>query len=1507
MTIPSVQQKAATAAARILSGKLGIEAGVGHVSVRPPFDILLKDVFAGDGRGDTLAYVGCLDLRLRLSSLPDSVAVKHLEINNLTAHTGDLIPSLRIDGGIGRLSAKVKSLSLREMVIPIEDAVLEDADVALRLGSVADSVKAPSADNTGVALAIDIRDISLSNVKFALEPVGLRLDIGRAETSTLVDLGASCYTVRRLDVADMGFAIGNFELPAGRICLDAVVDLGDSLISSGSLSVSIPALQVEAGLHDTRFDLARMQVETAGTGSCAGAPFSLDAAYDVDDEVFKAALEFGRIDLAPVLKMAGDELVVAGHVSASGTGISPSDNKMVADVLVGLDSCRFNGIDVSGIRLSASLKGGTVGGAISSPVHYRDSSVDAALTLDSRFEVGDFLGKFPGIGLEAELRNVSARFSGDTLEAGRLNLDFKTGRGMCAATVDMPGLALAASLPVHVLEIPALVKSFPGGIRTLGGLDSLIAAIPAVNADLKVERNSPLRPILRKRGFDLDGLVASLHSAGKSRKLDLKVATPDMDGRYRLPAMNAGFAASLSGSRMEATLHFNSAIRDGVMSARGIDSGVDLRAVLSRRGDDLRLDGDLKLASLVYDGRNIGDRNVRFNVRPDAEDPGRFVASANLDDLPVDLVKQFAVLPEGLDLRGKIKARAEVSGLPDSASVFVGVKPVGVGASFRPYDVHLQLGGQEITLADNRINLNGLSLIGADSTFLALGGGLDLKTMLLDVSVKSDRFEPVMLPKGGPIPVYGKLLIGLDGSITGPMDSLFAGVDVSILPETDITYPIDKKNLAQVSPSGTVRVGFNTATGLDLGGRLNVDRGRLFYSPKLYPMMPFLIDRGSYIKFNGAIGDTEFNVSASQGAKATYKPVGEVSRMVEFVTGVRVGGSLEKLDIGFYLDAPKDREIRRELEEMPEEDREGLAAVLLATGMYASESNEAAQMEGYALSSIVQSKLNAVTSNNLGNMFNMDFGVARGKHGRGVETTDYTINVSKSFFNDRLNVKIGGSVSDNAEVNKNSVSFLNNLSAEYKLDTAGAFKVRLFSVKDYNNIVEGELIKSGVGVLYNRTLDRRRDSLDRSLNLGAEVNFVERSNNQIGPDAEVSLTKNNLFGRNDVFTAKLKGAYYWNLDRKKQKDPARNDTFLFGADFTLGFPYMQLGDWALRYTGRTSYSLGYLRQNISGDYGMHKLYGGVDYSLRQGKYVTHGFSPLYLSIVLADKASEKLATDIGFTDLMKLFANNEFIPSARYSFSYNNYRDKGRAVNTAFDIQLKESANLISGIMAACGGNFDERGKMLLGIGYDQFVKYQLELRNRFRLADRVEIATRALLGAVITYGNSVVSPLSESFSIGGPNSIRAFSPHSIGPGDFHNDNFSSQVFHTGDLKMELNAELRFPIVWKLNGAVFVDAGNVWNQRNPGEYMSAEEIEAFMKGFNVTTMYNTHLDAATFLNQIALGTGAGLRLDYESIVIRLDLGVALHAPYDTGRSGYYNIPNFWKDGLRLNFGIGYPF
>lgn len=1505
LTIPSVQNRAAQAAARIISEKTGIEASVGHFSVRPPFDVLLKDVFAGDESGDTLAFVGLLDARIRIDALPDSIAVRSLKTKNVVAHTGGLISSVTIDGNIGSLSAGIKTFSLSEERFRITDASIKDADVSLSLNDSDEEEEESSSDST--ALAIDLENISLDNVRFSMEQMALKLDIGKAETSALIDVGADCYMVRNINAEDSDFEMGDFEITVGGLSGDVFVDLKNSVVSSGGLTVDIPDFQADVRLHETYFDMNEMRVTAKAEGNLAGSGFFLDADYDIDEELFKADLDFGRIDLARLLGIEGNELVVAGHIRASGSGIDPTDRNMTADIVAGLDSCCFDNVNVSGIKLSANLNSGSVRGTVSAPVHYSDSSLIAGLMLESRFAVSDFLGKLPGIDLDAKLGSVEVLVSGDTLKVNRMNVDFKTKKGLCDAKVKMQGITLSVDVSAHVFDIPSLIPSFSDEIRDLNDIDSLVAELPCFNIDLNIKHDNPFSGIIQGMGFDLTELTAGLHTFGTSRKLNVSLNTPDLNGEYRLPAMNAILFANMSDGKANASLKFNTDIEDGIMSVNGIDTRLMLKTTLKRDGDDVMVDGDIRLADLVYDGKNIGDRNVLLKLRLDDDDPGRYIATANLDDIPVELAKQFVELPKDIAIQGKIRARAAVKGIPDKIDFFAGVTPMDVAVEYSPYDILLRLGEQEITLENNKIKLNGITVIGVDSTSVALDGGLDLDSMILDVSLKSDGFEPIRLPKDGPIPVYGRLLAGIDGNITGSVDDFKTDIDVEILPQTDITYPIDKKNLAQVSPSGTVKVSYSDKTGLNLGGQLDVPKGKVFFSPKLYPMMPFAIDKGSHIRFNGGIEATELAISASQSAKATYKPHGEVSRMVDFITGVKVGGSLEKLDIGFFLDAPRDSEIQKELAETSEEDREGLAAVLLATGMYASESNEATQMEGYALSSILQSKLNAASSNRFGNKINLDFGVAKAKHEKGIETTDYTLNVSKSFFRDRLNVKLGSSVSDNAEVNKNSTSFINNISAELKLDTAGMFKARLFSMKDYNNIVEGELIKSGVGVLFDKTLLRQRDSLDRSFDMEVEGNAVLRSNNQFGPDVAVSLTKQNLFRRNDIFTVKLKGAYYWNLNRKQLKDPTRNDTYLFGADFALNFPYMQVGDWARKYNGQTVYRLGYLNENISGDYGIHKLYGGVDYSIRSGKYVTHSFSPLYLSIVLADKASEELATNIGFVDLLKLFINNEFIPSIRYSFDYNNYRDRSRAVNTALEIQLKESANIISGVMAACGRDFNERYKKIFGIEYDQFLKFQIELRNKFRLNDRLELATRALVGSILNYGNSVSAPLSESFSIGGPNSIRAFMPRSIGPGDFHNENYSSYIFHTGDIKLELNAELRFPIVWKLNGAVFVDAGNVWMQRDPHDYLSEEEIEALLKGFNLPSLYNGNIKAETFLNQIALGTGIGLRLDYESIVIRLDLGIAIHAPYDTGRSGYYNIPKFWRDGVVLNFGIGYPF
>ena len=309
-----------------------------------------------------------------------------------------------------------------------------------------------------------------------------------------------------------------------------------------------------------------------------------------------------------------------------------------------------------------------------------------------------------------------------------------------------------------------------------------------------------------------------------------------------------------------------------------------------------------------------------------------------------------------LNLSGALGALASIDGLPKRFDLSAEVLPKKVSALYRPYDVRLSLGETPVVMQHNKIDFNGLPVYAVDSTYLALTGGLDLNNMRLDVNLAADSLVPVRLEKDGPIPVYGGLATDIRGSVTGPLDSILADVGITILPCTDITYPIDKKNLAQVKPHGTVNVRYGTAEGgLSLGGEVRVDDGFIRYSPKAYPIMPFHVDSGSHVAFNGPVGQTLLDISASQKVKADVESEGEETRRVDFTTGVRVNGVVDSIglhSIDFFLEAPNDETVTRELASVDEETREGLAATLLATGMYVGESNVAAQRGGYALSSI---------------------------------------------------------------------------------------------------------------------------------------------------------------------------------------------------------------------------------------------------------------------------------------------------------------------------------------------------------------------------------------------------------------------------------------------------------------------------------------------------------------------------------------------------------------------------
>jgi len=170
--------------------------------------------------------------------------------------------------------------------------------------------------------------------------------------------------------------------------------------------------------------------------------------------------------------------------------------------------------------------------------------------------------------------------------------------------------------------------------------------------------------------------------------------------------------------------------------------------------------------------------------------------------------------------------------------------------------------------------------------------------------------------------------------------------------------------------------------------------------------------------------------------------------------------------------------------------------------------------------------------------------------------------------------------------------------------------------------------------------------------------------------------------------------------------------------------------------------------------------------------------------------------------------------------------------------------------------------------------------------------------GIIYAYGNSEWLPNSELFYVGGANSIRAFPVRGLGPGRFpgYEDKAISYLMQNGDVKFVCNLEYRPQLFGNLYGALFLDAGNVWNLKDRTDNLN--------KGQN--RYEDTKFTLKNFFRDMALGTGIGLRYDLDFLILRLDWGFALHVPYETGKSGFFNINSF-KDSQTLHFAIGYPF
>lgn len=415
--------------------------------------------------------------------------------------------------------------------------------------------------------------------------------------------------------------------------------------------------------------------------------------------------------------------------------------------------------------------------------------------------------------------------------------------------------------------------------------------------------------------------------------------------------------------------------------------------------------------------------------------------------------------------------------------------------------------------------------------------------------------------------------------------------------------------------------------------------------------------------------------------------------------------------------------------------------------------------------------------------------------------------------------------------------------------------------------------------------------LDKPYETEFNMNVTAKSNNQVGPGASFEISKRNAFRAAEKLSFRIYGSYEWETrTNKRAASDGLLNSYELGSSIGVEFPTLFM-PWVdnskMFFPSSTKFSLSADWMNRSGYFNMTTWGLDMTYSWRPSRHFSHTLSIFSLDYNRIFRKSAKFDSVMTANPALYVSMRNQFIPAISYSLTYSSDRNAKNPI--WWQTTVKESGNLISGIYALSGRKFNETDKQLFGNPFAQFVKLTSEFHKTFTITPSVSFATRLFGGVIYSYGNSKTAPYSEQFSVGGANSIRAFTVRSLGPGRFHSGKSKySYIDQTGDIKLEANAELRFKLFGSLYGAAFLDAGNIWLMR---------EDENRPQG---------RLNGSDFLESLALGTGAGLRYDMEFLVLRLDLGVALHAPYETSRKGYYNIEKF-TDGLSLNFAIGYPF
>ncbi|MGM0647123.1 MAG: BamA/TamA family outer membrane protein [Bacteroidota bacterium] len=352
------------------------------------------------------------------------------------------------------------------------------------------------------------------------------------------------------------------------------------------------------------------------------------------------------------------------------------------------------------------------------------------------------------------------------------------------------------------------------------------------------------------------------------------------------------------------------------------------------------------------------------------------------------------------------------------------------------------------------------------------------------------------------------------------------------------------------------------------------------------------------------------------------------------------------------------------------------------------------------------------------------------------------------------------------------------------------------------------------------------------------------------------------------------------------------NTLEYGVNAALDLPKFLLPIDQTRFPAyfkpRTTFSSGYNYRERP-DYSRHLINLSFGFRFDETPTKQH-------QILLADINSIKLNPDSTFINKLNEIDNKKFLSAyedhlivgGKYTYILNTQGARKKEPDYWYLRTTFETAGfLLNSAAKLFQAPENEDGyRELFKIRYAQYLRSEVDYRYFYRFNAQNRLATRIAVGVGVPYGNLNVLPFERSFFVGGANGIRAWQLRSLGPGGFSGE--ISDFDKIGDISLETSVEYRFPLYALVEGAFFLDAGNVWLK---------DKNDKFPLG---------HFTLDRFYNQIAIGSGLGLRLDFSFFVIRLDAGIKIVDPSRL-RGDRWVLDEYKIKNTNINFGIGYPF